>query len=389
MKTTLTLNDLAQLFAQRASLDNAEAENFIRLYFNNIATALQTDGQVTIDGFGTLSRNPETNTVSFIASPELAEKVNEPFSFFEAVELDDKYVDAEPQQQEMQPEPETTQPVETEEHEAQPEPEPVPQNEAEPVEDPEPEPESKAEQEPQPEPESKAETEPQPEPESIAETEPETEPEPETVQEVKKETITYRVAPKRVDDEDEEEEEHEEHHGGHHLPWWIPGLIGLFIGFAIGYSINLVTLPETDEYDMDEEEQTTELTETVAVPDELPVTLNDTITTAVSDEEAMSDTIKLEPQHEDKKAPAAEVIKDTVRAGYYLTSMARKHYGKTDFWCYIYEENKDKLRNPNQIAAGTEVIIPPASKYGIDPNDPESIARAKAKIAEINRKYSK
>lgn len=360
MKTTLTLNDLAQLFAQRASLDNAEAENFIRFYFSNIATALQTDGQVTINGFGTFSRNPETNVVSFLAAPELAEKVNEPFSFFEAVELDDKYVDAEPQ---------TTQ-------------EPVSVSEPEP--------------EPEPEPELQTVSEPEPEnalPEEMPEEKPEEKIEEKAEEKAEEKKHVYRVAPKRIDDDDDDDEEEEElndNHGRHHLPWWIPGLVGLFIGFAIGYSINLVTLPETSDYDMDDpaEEQTAELAEPVAIPDELPVADNDTLKQADT-EQTGQDTVVTVEKPAVEKASTAEVIKDTVKPGYYLTTMARKHYGKTDFWCYIYEENKDKIRNPNQIASGTEVIIPPASKYGIDPNDPESIKRAKNKIAEINRRLSK
>ena len=82
--------------------------------------------------------------------------------------------------------------------------------------------------------------------------------------------------------------------------------------------------------------------------------------------------------------PVAEiptVVTDTVRVNYYLTKMSRKYYGRYEFWVYIYEENKDKIKNPNKVAPGLVVIIPPASKYGIDKNDPESVAKAK-KMAE-------
>ena len=67
--------------------------------------------------------------------------------------------------------------------------------------------------------------------------------------------------------------------------------------------------------------------------------------------------------------------------------MARKHYGDKSFWVYIYEENKAIITNPNRIRPGQTVVIPPASKYGIDAHNSESIRRAKDKAAEILKKY--
>ena len=61
--------------------------------------------------------------------------------------------------------------------------------------------------------------------------------------------------------------------------------------------------------------------------------------------------------------------------------MSRKHYGRYEFWVYIYEENKDKIANPNSVSPGLVVVIPPSEKYGIDKNDEESVRKAK-EIAE-------
>lgn len=74
---------------------------------------------------------------------------------------------------------------------------------------------------------------------------------------------------------------------------------------------------------------------------------------------------------------------DTVSRSRYLTTMSREYYGDFRFWVYIYEENKEKIDNPNAIAPGTIVIIPSASKYGIDKNNNTSVERAKAKALEI------
>ena len=77
---------------------------------------------------------------------------------------------------------------------------------------------------------------------------------------------------------------------------------------------------------------------------------------------------------------------DTVTERQFLTKIAAKHYGNADFWVYIYEENRSIIKNPNTIAPGTKVVIPPASKYGIDKNNPESLRAARKKIQEIENK---
>lgn len=97
-----------------------------------------------------------------------------------------------------------------------------------------------------------------------------------------------------------------------------------------------------------------------------------------------ADTIATKPVEKVVEEP---IIKDTVTETTYLTTLARKHYGNYNFWVYIYEENRNIISNPNTIKPGTEVIIPPAKKYGIDKNNPESVNAAKRKAAEIYNKY--
>lgn len=106
----------------------------------------------------------------------------------------------------------------------------------------------------------------------------------------------------------------------------------------------------------------------------------ETLTIAVDSIEIEKDTIvvKTEPV----KA-SHEVLTDTVRTNYFLTKMSRKYYGSYEFWVYIYEENKDKISDPNHVSPGLVVVIPPAEKYGIDKDNPESVARAKEKAAKL------
>lgn len=77
------------------------------------------------------------------------------------------------------------------------------------------------------------------------------------------------------------------------------------------------------------------------------------------------------------------VVTDTVTAKIVLTTLAEKHYGSPWFWVYIYEENKDKISNPNNIPPGMSVVIPPAEKYGINANDPASLEKARRRHWEI------
>ena len=92
-------------------------------------------------------------------------------------------------------------------------------------------------------------------------------------------------------------------------------------------------------------------------------------------------------QPEPEAAPEPKVVYDKVTRKMYLTRLASKHYGNSVFWVYIYEENKAKIKNPNKVPDGTVVVIPPASKYGIDKDDPASVSKAKAKEVALQRRF--
>ncbi len=75
------------------------------------------------------------------------------------------------------------------------------------------------------------------------------------------------------------------------------------------------------------------------------------------------------------------VVRDRVNGT--LSSLARKHYGASEFWVYIYLENKSRIPNPDRVKPGTVVVIPDAAKYAIDKNDPKSIQRAKNEQSKL------
>ena len=86
-------------------------------------------------------------------------------------------------------------------------------------------------------------------------------------------------------------------------------------------------------------------------------------------------------------APEVKPVIETIRSGVFLTTLARKYFGHKAFWVYIYEENKDVIKNPNQVPIGTRLTIPSASKYNIDANNRASVEKAKALAAKIQSRY--
>ncbi len=69
---------------------------------------------------------------------------------------------------------------------------------------------------------------------------------------------------------------------------------------------------------------------------------------------------------------------DTIRNGQTLASLSRKHYdGVKDFWVYIYLYNKDVIRRPDNVSAGTVVKIPQLDESVINPDSYECINAAK------------
>ena len=86
-------------------------------------------------------------------------------------------------------------------------------------------------------------------------------------------------------------------------------------------------------------------------------------------------------------APEVKPVIETIRSGVFLTTLARKYFGHKAFWVYMYEENKDVIKNPNQVPIGTRLTIPSASKYDIDANNRTSVENAKALAAKIQSRY--
>lgn len=70
---------------------------------------------------------------------------------------------------------------------------------------------------------------------------------------------------------------------------------------------------------------------------------------------------------------------DTVvlNEGSRLTWISLKQYGHKDYWVYIYEANRDIVKNPNAIKIGTQLRIPKLAEELIDATNPETIEYAR------------
>lgn len=186
---------------------------------------------------------------------------------------------------------------------------------------------------PEPTPEEAPEEAPEPTPEPEPEPEPEPQPEPEPNDEEVEEEV----------ESDDLEEENEEPQKSIRRFWWI---ILLPICFTLG-----------------------QLTAPRMTPKEIEVEVHDTIYIE------RADTAHTAPRPTSPKCQF-----DTVRAGNYLTTMARRHYHQMEYWVYIYLANRDVIKHPDEQCAGTIIRIPSADSLGLIPGDSAKLAEARRLI---------
>ncbi len=74
-------------------------------------------------------------------------------------------------------------------------------------------------------------------------------------------------------------------------------------------------------------------------------------------------------------------------AGKTLRLVALDKYGSREFWVYIYLKNKDKIKNPDLVPVGIELVLPSKTEYNINTNNPESVSLAKKLGDEEMKKF--
>ena len=76
-------------------------------------------------------------------------------------------------------------------------------------------------------------------------------------------------------------------------------------------------------------------------------------------------------------AAAKNVERITLAQGQTLRLLALDLFGSREFWVYIYLENRNSIRNPDVVPAGTQLVIPDPVHYHINASDPQSVDSAR------------
>ncbi len=415
MNEKITLPTLVSLLADKTGKQKKQCEDFLREFFNTLVDAMETGENVRIKSLGTFKvvaveprksvnvntgeqmEIPGHNKIVFVPAKELAEEVNAPFAMFESIEIPDNALE-DPLLSSA-----TSDPSESA---AQAEEDPLPSSAiSDPIVS-----AAQAEEDPLL---SSATSNPS---ESAAQAEED----PLLSSAITDQTVSAAQAagfpePDEDSDENEQEFEIENESGLDSFP--IVSQLNeehtetrrnyrFLLGFACGVACAAViclcaylfffekwvaTVSEEKNTEVSVQAETSgQLTDAdvrqVPEPDVLDSDKKDLI--EASDADSKNEQMaKTEQTAEVPTRPSDEPVYDTITKTRYLTTMAKEHYGNYNLWPYIYEENKAILGHPDRIRPGTKVIVPPLSKYGVNPSDPDDIAKAKKKGVEIYARY--
>jgi nucleoid DNA-binding protein len=340
MNEKINLQELITLLAGKSGITKKEAEQFLKECFDTINEALIEDKLVKVKNLGSFKLIvmedresvdvtngtrvliPAHYKVSYAPDNQLAETINEPFSLFETVEVIGEIPIAE-----EAPIIEETPIIVEEIPDIIPEEsivEEIPDMEETPMEE---------------------EALPLVSEESL-------------VEEIPEIVITEA----EIEIEEEQEAKREKKKKKTHYCWIIIGILLLLIAGAYLYTYLCTKATQQESVVEPVVEESPEKT-IVAIPETIP---------QKSIEEEVKPVIPI---------TSGNAKKRTVAPGERLTLISLDEYGHKAFWVYIYEENKNTIKNPNHVETGMKLIIPPASKYGIDKNNEESIKKAQ-KLAE-------
>ncbi|MGM9842295.1 MAG: hypothetical protein ACI31D_08870 [Candidatus Limisoma sp.] len=372
--------DLVAMLAKSTGTSEALCDSFLRELLALGVEKLTGGDDFAIKGLGTF-RHVGAD-VTFEIDKNFADELNSAFDCFEPIELDDEFDEElfdEAQQEPAQPT-ESVQPTAEEEPEAELPPLPADETETdEPEESETDEPEESETDEPQ-EPETDEQQvlpPPIPEEDRLLPGEPTiAEPEEPTTDESTTEGVSLAdtVVPHDVDeygygyDDDKPS-----------MPRWRLFVYGIVCGIAVA-AIAFFALSYFGILTTEQEQNVVADMPAATVADDTVV-----VDTIYPIKPHIVDTVPAEPASDTKvveseKEPEAKPITCKVKASTTLCDLARQYYGDYHFWIYIYKENREKIKDPNNLQSGIVLVIPPAEKYGIDADNQASVDKAAAAI---------
>ena len=364
--------DLVALLAKSTGTTEALCDSFLRELLALGVEKLTSGNDFLVKGLGTFRQID--GEVVFEIDNSFADELNSAFDCFEPIELDDDFDEelfGEAEQETAQP----TEPVQPTTEESEDELPPLPADEPETYE---PQPEDISIDEPQVDepdvlpPPIPEEDRLQPSEVSVAETEePSTD---ETIKEADSDANTTNTATPDYDAEYGYDDD-----SSSSKPRWQLFVYGIVCGivvaviayFALAY---FGILPTTQEQNVVVDTQIPSVADDTVVIDTIyPIKPHavDTVSAQDADEAKVVET---------EKEPEAKPVTCKVQASTTLCDLARRYYGDYHFWIYIYQENREKIKDPNNLQSGIVLVIPPAEKYGIDANNQASIDKAAAAI---------
>lgn len=419
MEEKITLQALAAKLAENTGDTKKQCEDFLREFFTTISETLISGENVKIKGLGVFRiisvsarksvdvntgesiEIPAHNKIVFSASKELAEEVNEPFSIFESVEIEDSVADKELEDfNDNENDLGNIKSIETG---------PTPIDEARLIDSNQ----SKKEEESfgadsdnngsdafQPivdDHEAEVESSGEKNVEDRLDDEIETDSLNKVIS--TDETITKQVSDNSPEQEIEEESIDESFEYQEFTSNKRKRRFSFLMGFACGLAFtcivclgawylyfqdvdfkSIITGKSTVERTTAKVNDVNNLKNNNLIPDSVGGNTQQIDSVTKSDGEEVSNQVSTKPSDMVERY-------DTISKTRYLTTMAKDYYGNYNLWPYIYEENKAFLGHPDRIKPGTKVVIPPLSKFGVDPKNEDDIKKAKKMGQEIYAKY--
>ena len=365
MNSIITLKRLIDLIAKQSGQPYSTAETFVKVFTSQVREALAAGEVVSIKGVGDFMITDDKKIVLVVDS-ELVSIINEPFSMFSPEEL--------PEQTDAQ----------------LPVPEPQPESEQKPT----------PEQVPAPKPEPAPEPTPASAPVAAETTESS------NAAEAPSQPRPAEPKPQYIPWSDEEEEDDEEEQIGATAEevapfpyfWTLIGaaaglIIGLCLGFFAHDSIEELLEPslaeEAELYSYTDSIE--ENADTLAVEPSAAISENEAEPKAQPEEAPKPQTPAATTKPASTPSPAATTaqtpdVYETVASGVTLAKLSKKHYKSDIYWVFIYLENKDVIKNPDNVPLGAKLRIPPLSKYAPQATESERRAAAQREIAKIRKK---
>ncbi len=362
MNETIALPRLAEIFSAKTGITPDEAEKFIKQFFTQIENALAVTDEVNIKGFGKF-QTCSIEGVSFTPDKELADFLNQPFDMFSPIEIPDEADIEESCQQST----DSSEASETANKETETTSGPETEAESSPGSD-------------------APDTDYAPEIENVCD---------ETASEDREEeaaATNISASDEIIIDENEPASDSDAETTDYvpetslntrkHTPLF-GYLFTAIVCLVTGYIFHDFTQGESEETLKDTRTTINTVNETadsVKITQETKEAIVET-----ADSSSLSEQITPAAAVEDLKVK--ETITDTVTPQRFLTTMARKYYGRMEYWVFIYLANEENLGNPNRIPPGTKVVIPDKNDFSKGETTEQTLERAKRLGHEIYKRF--